>query len=117
MPDNHVTILRPNGDLDPVYLAIFLNSLAGQLQVEQRLRGSSGQIELYPNDIAEFLVWVAPQSLQQHVRALVEQSFAQRQRATRLLDAAKRAVEIAIEDSEAAALAYLAAANPAEAAT
>ena len=35
-----------------------------------------------------------------------------RQYATRLLDAAKRAVEIAIEDSEAAALAYLVAANP-----
>jgi hypothetical protein len=31
---------------------------------------------------------------------------------TRLLDAAKRAVEIAIEDSEAASLAHLAAANP-----
>lgn len=40
-----------------------------------------------------------------------------RQRATRLLDAAKRAVEIAIEDSEVSALAYLAAANPPEAAT
>jgi hypothetical protein len=38
----------------------------------------------------------------------------QRQRATRLLDAAKRAVEIAIEDTEAAALAYLAAANSPE---
>ena len=39
----------------------------------------------------------------------------QRQRATRLLDAAKRAVEIAIEDPEAAALAHLAAANPPDA--
>jgi hypothetical protein len=45
---------------------------------------------------------------------LVRQIATQRQRATRLLDAAKRAVEIAIEDSEAAALAYLAAANPSE---
>jgi type I restriction enzyme M protein len=114
LPDNHVTILRPNSTLDPVYLAIFLNSLAGQLQVDQRLRGSSGQIELYPTDIAEFQVWVAPKSLQLEIRSLVEQSYAQRQRATRLLDAAKRAVEIAIEDSEAAALAYLAAANPPE---
>jgi hypothetical protein len=33
-------------------------------------------------------------------------------RATELLDAAKRAVEIAIEQSEAAALAYLAQVNP-----
>lgn len=109
LPDNHVTILRPNNQLDPIYLAVFLNSLAGQLQVDQRLRGSSGQIELYPTDIAEFQVWVAPRSLQLEIRGLVEQSFAHRQRATRLLDAAKRAVEIAIEDSEAAALAHLAA--------
>jgi hypothetical protein len=116
LPDNHVTILRPTGALDPVYLAVFLNSVAGQLQVAQRLRGSSGQIELYPMDIAEFQVWVAPKALQLDIRKLVEQCFAHRQRASRLLDAAKRAVEIAIEDSEAAALAYLAAANPPDAA-
>lgn len=46
----------------------------------------------------------------------VQQMVTHRQRATRPLDAAKRAVEIAIEDSEAAALAHLAAANPPEAA-
>ncbi len=107
VPDNHVTVLRLRDELDPVYLSVFLNSIAGQLQVEQRLRGSSGQIELYPNDIAEFRVWLAPKALQQSIRKQVEQSFAQKQRAAQLLDAAKRAVEIAIEDSEAAALAYL----------
>lgn len=107
IPDNHVTILRPDAKLDPVYLALFLNSKAGQFQVEQRLRGSSGQIELYPNDIAEFSIWLAPTTLQQSVRQQVEQSFAQKQNAARLLDAAKRAVEIAIEESEAAAVAYL----------
>lgn len=50
------------------------------------------------------------------VQDAVRQSAHARQRATRLLDAAKRAVEIAIEDSEAAALAHLAAANPSDAA-
>lgn len=39
--------------------------------------------------------------------AAVKSSQASRQRATELLEAAKRAVEIAIEDSETAALAYL----------
>jgi type I restriction enzyme M protein len=107
IPDNHVTILRPKNDLDSVYLSMFLNSIAGQFQVEQRLRGSSGQIELYPNDIAEFRVWIAPIAIQKSIREQVEQSFAQKQRATQLLDAAKHAVEIAIEDSEAAALTYL----------
>jgi len=49
---------------------------------------------------------IAP-SVQAQVQDAVRQSAHARQRATRLLDAAKRAVEIAIEDSEAAALAYL----------
>lgn len=52
---------------------------------------------------------IAPSVQAQHA---VRQSAKARQRATQLLDAAKRAVEISIEDSEAAALAHLAAANP-----
>jgi len=108
LPDNHVTILRPSDILDPVYLSVYLNSVAGQLQVEQRLRGSSGQIELYPADIAEFRIWLAPQVVQKSIRQQVEQSFERRQQAIRLLDVAKRTVEIAIEDSEAIALKYLA---------
>ena len=44
----------------------------------------------------------------QHVvQQSVRDAASSREKATHLLDAAKRAVEIAIEDSEAAALAYL----------
>ncbi len=111
IPDNHVTILRPKNGLDPIYLSVFLNSQAGQWQVKQRLRGSSGQIELYPRDIAEFKVWIAPPKLQREVRDAVNRSFEARQRAAKLLDAAKRAVEIAIENSEVAALDHIAACN------
>lgn len=112
IPDNHVTILRPKPGLDAVYLSVFLNSMAGQWQVEERLRGSSGQIELYPTDIAQFTVWVAPPAVQKDIRQLIEKSYEQRQRATKLLEVAKRAVEIAIENSETAALAYLEQAAP-----
>jgi len=107
IPDNHVTILRPKQGLDAVYLSVYLNSMAGQWQVEERLRGSSGQIELYPTDIAQFKVWIAPPAVQKEIRLSVEKSYEQKQRATQLLDAAKRAVEIAIEDSESTALKYL----------
>jgi type I restriction enzyme, S subunit len=110
IPDNHVTVLRPKPNtVDPIFLAVFINSLAGQMQVEQRLHGSSGQIELYPSDIADFTVWIAPDTTQREIRLAVESGFASKRRATQLLDSAKRAVEIAIENSEAAALAYLAA--------
>jgi len=47
-------------------------------------------------------------AVSQEVTATVQQGFAARRRARQLLDAAKRAVEIAIEDSEAAAMAFLA---------
>jgi len=108
LPDNHVTILRPNaGSVDPVYLAVFINSLAGQLQVEQRLRGSSGQIELYPNDINAFTVWIAPPAVQKKVRQAVEAGFSLKKRAHQLLFAAKRAIELAIEATPAEATAYV----------
>ena len=75
LPDNHVTILRTR-DIDPVYLSVFLNSKAGQLQVEKHQRGSSGQIELYPQDIRKFLIWEAPRSLQSEIRDLHDQASA-----------------------------------------
>lgn len=108
VPDNHVTVLRPADGIDPVYLSVFLNSMAGQLQVAQRLHGSSGQIELYPNDIAQFVIWRAPAAVQTEIRAAVQRSFEKKQHSIQILDAAKRAVEMAIEESEAAALDYLA---------
>lgn len=51
---------------------------------------------------------------QEAIQRQVEQSFSVRRRASQLLEAAKRAVEIAIEDSETAALAYLRAVTAAE---
>lgn len=48
-----------------------------------------------------------PLDIQQTIERSAQTARQAKQRATRLLDAAKRAVEIAIEDSETAALAYL----------
>jgi len=73
---------------------------------------------MYPaiseSDLLALPIPAIPSGTQAQVQQAVRQSAQARQRATRLFDAAKRAVEIAIEDSEAAALAYLAAANPSE---
>ncbi len=108
LPDNHVTIVRAKeGAIDPVYLAVFLNSQAGQMQVDKWFKGSSGQIELYPDDISNFWVWVAPPEIQKSIRDQVMQSRAALANSKFLLERAKRAVEIAIEESEETALAYL----------
>lgn len=109
LPDNHVTILRlsKNAGIDPVFLAVQLNGLIGQMQVEQYFKGSSGQIELYPADIESFAVWQAPAKIQQAIRQHIDSAHAARREARELLERAKRAVEIAIEQNEAAALLYL----------
>ena len=100
IPDNHVTILR-SSTLDPAYLSFYLNSKAGQLQVEMHQRGTSGQLELYPFDIRKFLVWVAPESLQKEIRKLYDQAAENEQRSKELLEQAKARVEQLIEEAAA----------------
>ncbi len=105
--DNHVAIIRPDDQLDPVYLACFLNSRAGLMQTEQGYSGSSGQIELRPDVVADYVVWKAPKPIQLEIRKKIEMAHVARNRGHALLEQAKRAVEIAIEESESAALKYL----------
>jgi type I restriction enzyme M protein len=106
IPDNHVTVLRATG-IDPVYLSVYLNSRIGQLQVEKFLKGSSGQIELYPSDIAEFLIWRAPVAIQRSIRQAVQVAFDEEHLAASLLEVVKKAVEIAVEQDEGVALRFL----------
>lgn len=98
IPDNHVTILRTSS-LDPAYLSFYLNSQAGQLQVERHQRGSSGQLELYPFDIRKFLVWEAPETVQREIRRLHDQATESAQRSRQLLEQAKSRVEQLIEEA------------------
>lgn len=98
LPDNHVTILRAP-DLDPGYLSVYLNSQAGQIQVEKYLRGSSGQIELYPNDIAKFLIWEAPKELQSEIGDMIREAYQKEKESKQLLEQAKQEVETLIEQA------------------
>ncbi len=112
LPDNHVTVLRTDV-MSPICLALYLNSIAGQMQVDQHFKGSSGQIELYPADIANFWCPEIDKATQTKIDALAQSSFELKAKSERLLEAAKRAVEIAIEQDEAAGMAYLKSAMPA----
>ncbi|MEM9449125.1 MAG: hypothetical protein AAGA75_11400 [Cyanobacteria bacterium P01_E01_bin.6] len=75
--------------------------------VEKHFKGSSGQIELYPNEIAQFLVWEAPDSIQQKIRSKVESSHQKREQSKQLLAIAKTVVERAIETDEATATIWI----------
>lgn len=91
--DSHVTILRPVDELDPMYLATFLNSRLGYLQTERAWTGSSGQIELRREDISEFKVLIASPKTQRAVREAVESAHAARIEAKRLWLKATQIVE------------------------
>ena len=106
IPDNHVTILRTD-KLNPIFLSVYLNSIAGKYQVDKYFKGSSGQIELYPKDIDCFYMPLVDETIQTEIADLVQQSFTLKAESERLLEVAKRAVEIAIEQDEAAGMAYM----------
>jgi type I restriction enzyme M protein len=96
--DNHVTILR-SSSLDPAFLSLYLNSAAGQMQVEMHQRGTSGQLELYPFDIRKFLVWPAPAELQRELRDLYDKGTSAERESRQLLEQAKARVEQLIEEA------------------
>ena len=106
LPDNHVTILRTD-KINPIYLSVFLNSIAGKYQVDKYFKGSSGQIELYPKDIENFYIPLINEDTQTRIADLVQKSFALKAESERLLETAKHAVEIAIETDEQTAMDYI----------
>ena len=58
--DGHITILRYKNPKYAWYVAAYLLSDSGQKQLYRYINGSSGQVEIYPQDIAR--VWVEPNS-------------------------------------------------------
>ena len=94
----------------PDYLALVLNSELVRLQAE---RDASGTVigHWSTSDIQKIIVPMLPLHIQQDIAARVQQSFALRRRAERCIAAAVRAVEIAVEEDEAAALASFACVN------
>lgn len=56
--DGHVTIVRYKDAKLAWYIAAFLLTEAGQNQIYRYINGSSGQVEIYPQDISR--IWVKP---------------------------------------------------------
>jgi restriction endonuclease S subunit len=90
----------------PDYLTLALNSTLVRLQAE---RDAGGSIILHwrVGEIEKVIVPLVDMDTQIEITTLVKQSFALKSQSECLLEAAKRAVEIAIEQDEAAGMAYL----------
>ena len=98
--------VKNTAEVLPDYLALVLNSEIVQLQAE---RDTSGAIIQHwkPGDIENVIVPVLPYDVQSEIAQKVQESFSLRRQAEKLIETAVRAVEIAIEQDEAAAITYM----------
>ncbi len=88
-------------------LLVLLKSIAGQMQLK---KGSSGTIlsAISKNEIGKVVLPLITGETQIAIQQKIAESTAMRQGSRRLLETAKRAVEIAIEQDESTAIAWLA---------
>jgi len=94
LADGHLTILRVNTDIvDPYVVLAFLWSEYGLMQFEQRVRGSTGQTEIYPQDIEKIKILIPTEDDQRLIARKIQEQFA-------LLDEAERLRWEAIQDIE-----------------
>lgn len=88
--------LKLKEDIEAEYLALCINSIVGQLQVE-RDAGGSVIAHWKPEQIKNLLIPILSKPSQQKIADLVQKSHESRKRAKELLEEAKRKVEEMIE--------------------
>ncbi len=82
--------------INPEYLCLCINSIAGKMQIE---RDGGGSIITHwkPEQVKKILIPILPLETQQKIAELVKKSHESRRKAKELLEEAKRKVEEAIE--------------------
>lgn len=103
----HIYRAKPTCKVCPEMLCVYLQSKIGQELIYRYVVGSTGIINIYDSDMAKIPIPVLDEDIQEELATKVQRSFALRRKAKELLDAAKRAVEIAIEDGEEKAFEFL----------
>lgn len=105
----HLTV-KDKKQIVPEYLTLVLNSKLVQMQAE---RDAGGSIILHwrVGEIENVVVPIIDYTKQEEIAELVEESFKLKKQSENILEVAKRAVEIAIEENEVVALKYIENAN------
>ena len=101
----HLTV--KSKEILPDYLTIVLNSKLTQMQAERDAGGSIIQ-HWRPDQIQEVLIPILPIAEQKKLSEQIQQSFKNRQESIKLIEIAKKTVEMAIEKDEQTALKWLA---------
>ena len=87
-------------------LPLVINSIIGQLQLN-RIGTGCVQTNISSNDIRKIFIPNIYKEKQQQIADLIEKSFSLKKQSEHLLEVAKKAVEIAIEENEENALEYI----------
>jgi Restriction endonuclease S subunits len=90
----------------PDYLCLVLNSMVVQYQAERDAGGSIIQ-HWKTDEIKQVVVPILSQEIQIQLKDLVQNSFFLQEKSKQLLDAAKHAVELAIDENENIAIEWL----------
>lgn len=90
----------------PDYLTLVLNSKVVQMQAERDAGGSILQ-HWKPSEIEQVEIPIIDKQTQEKIALLVSDSFMLKKQSEQLLETAKRAVEIAIEESEEVAMQFI----------
>lgn len=98
---NHVNILRLKPEYDAAYVALVLNSKVGAMQTEKHGTGST-QVELYPGNLAKFMIPILKPKVQREIGDKVRASYAALKKSKALLEKAKQRVEQLIEQEATA---------------
>jgi hypothetical protein len=101
----HLIIRKPNEyPLD--YLTLVLNSKLIKMQAE---RDAGGSVILHwrTDEIKNVVIPLVSWDIQMQIAVMIKESFKLKKQSNHLLEVAKRAVEIAIEQDENAGLAYI----------
>ncbi|MBQ5969526.1 MAG: restriction endonuclease subunit S [Clostridia bacterium] len=101
----HLTV-RDTDVVLPDYLTLVLNSPIVQLQAERDANGAIIQ-HWKPSEIEKVVIPILDMSIQREISEKIQGSFALRRKSKELLEYAKQAVEMAIEQGEDSALAWL----------
>jgi restriction endonuclease S subunit len=95
-----LTLIRPDQQkINPYYLLVFLNSEFGKQMTRRCSRGMAQQY-VYPFDIKEFVIPLISKSKQTEIEKKMLNALDAKTSSKRLLNIAKRGVELAIEKSE-----------------
>ena len=105
--DNLIRVrILDRSKIDSYYLSCFLGSEVGKSLMLRNARGSVQQ-RLNQETLKEILLPIPEMEVQSKIKDTIIESFNLRQQSKHLLDCAKRAAEIAIEQDEQTAIDYL----------